>query len=190
LDRRFHASPLVSTDHASGSAKVARHLVGLGHRRLAYLSGPQNTEVGRQRLEGFSGQIKALQVAHPDLVLTTRQGQFDYESGEQIAAALLGLPAAERPTGIAAASDQMAIGVLRAARDLGLEVPGDVSVAGFDDITLASLTVPRLTTIAQPTQALSREVVNQILQDGAGAGQDAYIEGELIVRGSTAAPFG
>ncbi|WP_299678728.1 LacI family DNA-binding transcriptional regulator [uncultured Roseobacter sp.] len=182
LDRRFHSSPLVSTDHAKGSERGAAHLIGLGHRRLAYLAGPQNTEVGRQRRLGFERCV-----ARAGLSLEVREGLFDYESGEQMARALLSGPAPQRPTAIAAASDQMAIGVLRAARDMEIPVPEALSVVGFDDITLAALVVPRLTTIAQPTERLAKEAVRRVLMDGEAPAQDALIQGELVIRGSTAA---
>ncbi|WP_298920403.1 LacI family DNA-binding transcriptional regulator [uncultured Roseobacter sp.] len=187
VDRRFHACPLISTNHVIGASKVASHLVNLGHRRLAYLSGPQNTEVGRQRLQGFKTQFERHQKQDASLSLVTREGQFDYESGEQHARDLLAGPKHTRPTAIAAASDQMAIGVLRAARDMEISVPEELSVTGYDDITLASLVVPRLTTLAQPTMALAAEAVTQILQDADVALTDALVEGELIIRGSTAA---
>lgn len=187
LDRRFHASPLVSTDHAKGSDCAAEHLIGLGHTRLAYLAGPQNTEVGRQRRVGFEQCVTRHQTKNPDLSLNVLEGHFDYESGEQMARKLLTAPPDIRPTAIAAASDQMAIGVLRAARDMDIAVPEALSVMGFDDITLASLVVPRLTTISQPSALLAKEAVRQVLLDGDAQTYDALIEGELVVRGSTAA---
>lgn len=184
LDRRFHASPLVSTDHAEGSEKAAAHLIDLGHTRIAYLAGPQNTEVGRQRRIGFERCIIRHQGDTPGLSLRVLEGHFDYESGEQMARHLLA--SSDRPTAIAAASDQMAIGVLRAARDMEISVPDTLSVVGFDDITLASLVVPRLTTIAQPTELLAQEAVRQVLTETDGPLKDALIKGELVARGSTA----
>ncbi|WP_195818867.1 LacI family DNA-binding transcriptional regulator [Roseobacter sp. MH60115] len=188
LDRRFHASPLVSTDHAHGSESAAEHLISLGHRRMAYLAGPQNTEVGRQRRLGFARCVARHQTATPGLSLNILEGHFDYESGEHMARRLLAAPPDIRPTAIAAASDQMAIGVLRAARDMDIAVPETLSVMGFDDITLASLVVPRLTTISQPSALLAKEAVRQVLLDGDAPTNDALIEGELVIRGSTAAP--
>lgn len=188
LDRRFRSSPLVSTDHAKGSEQVAAHLIRLGHRRIAYLAGPQNTEVGRQRRLGFARSIAQARAAGPTVSLQILEGLFDYGSGEQMARHLLSAPASERPTAIGATSDQMAIGVLRAARDMDIPVPGALSVVGFDNITLATLVVPRLTTIAQPTELLTREAVRQVLAEGDAPITDALIPGELIVRGSTATP--
>lgn len=186
LDRRFADCPLVSTDHFAGSAKMAQHLFELGHRRIAYLSGPRNAEVSRLRLSGFVTRMDALGTVSDPVELTAHEGAFDYESGERLARRLLAPPPSERPTAIATASDQMAIGVLRAATDMGLSVPAELSVAGFDDITLAALVVPRLTTVAQPTDALARNAVTQLLCDGDAALSDVSIEGELVIRDSTA----
>ncbi|MEM9343219.1 MAG: substrate-binding domain-containing protein, partial [Pseudomonadota bacterium] len=184
IDRRFLNFPLVGTDNAKASAKLATYLVSLGHRRLAYLAGPQSTEVGRQRLEGFKTQFETHRLQNPDLSLSVHEGSFDYDSGEHLARTLLLLPKAERPTAIAAASDQMAVGVLRAARDMDIAVPQAVSVAGFDNITLASLVVPRLTTVAQQTELLAKDAVRRVLDDESGD-DDALIDGELVIREST-----
>lgn len=184
VDRRFHSFPLIGTDNATASAKLSTYLISLGHHRIAYLAGPQSTEVGRQRLEGFREQFDTHRLQNPDLRLTVHEGQFDYDSGELLARSLLLMPISERPTAIVAASDQMAIGVLRAARDMDIAVPRALSVAGFDDITLASLVVPRLTTVAQQTEKLANEAVKRVL-DGQAPGNDAMVDGDLVVREST-----
>ncbi len=187
LDRRFDCFPLITTDHFNGSACIADHLFGLGHRRIAYIAGPRATEVGRLRQEGFVSRIRALNRQGGNISLTVHDGQFDYESGAEIGRRILTMPIAARPTAIAAASDQLAIGVLRAAGDLKLEVPGDLSITGFDDIELASLVVPRLTTIRQPTGLLARTAVEYLFCREAGQGEQAFA-GDIIVRGSTGAP--
>jgi LacI family transcriptional regulator len=189
LDRRLHNFPLISTDHAEGSAQIADHLFALGHRRIAYIAGPQETSVGRARLAGFQTRIDQLQQRDPVLSLTTHEGHFGYQAGEDIARLIFAGPAAARPTAIATASDQLAIGVLRCARDMGIDVPGDVSVAGFDDIELAALVVPRLTTLRQPTARLAEKAIAALF----GAPEDmvdVLLPGELIVRRSTGAPKG
>ncbi|WP_375230139.1 LacI family DNA-binding transcriptional regulator [Roseobacter sp. S98] len=188
VDRRLGTFPLVGTDNASSSAKMATYLISLGHTRIAYLAGPQSTDVGRQRLEGFRDQFDIHKLQNPALNLSVYEGQFDYDSGEHLARSLLLEPAGQRPTAIVAASDQMAIGVLRAARDMDIAVPEAVSVAGFDDITLASLVVPRLTTVAQQTELLARDAVQRVLEDDNGDRGDVLIDGDLVVRGSTGRP--
>ncbi|MCK7611771.1 LacI family DNA-binding transcriptional regulator [Roseibium sediminicola] len=185
LDRRFGTYPLVATDHFNGSQKIADHLVGLGHRRIAYIAGPQSMEVARQRRDGFVARIEALSTPDDPISLTIHEGQFDYDSGEEIGRAILkDAPAGTCPTAIAAASDQQAIGVLRCARDLKLAVPQDLSVTGFDDITLASLVVPRLTTLRQPIERLATSAVERIFAGDQAS--DEAIAGEVVVRESTA----
>lgn len=184
LDRRFADFPLISINHAEAAALVADHLYGLGHRRIAYIAGPADTEAGRARREGFVNRIQALDAR---VNLEIFSGRFDYESGEVIGRRLLAQPYWKRPTAIAAASDQQAIGVLRTARDLGIDVPGELSIAGFDDIHLANLVVPRLTTVRQPTDQLARRAV-ELLLDRVEEPRDEAMSATLIVRGSTGAP--
>ncbi|MCV0426035.1 MAG: LacI family transcriptional regulator [Roseibium sp.] len=186
LDRRFGAYPLIATDHYDGSQKIADHLYELGHRRIAYIAGPLSMDVARRRREGFVSRIKMLSTAEDPIELSVHEGQFDYDSGEDIGRKILSeTPVGKRPTAIAAASDQQAIGVLRCARDLKLDVPGDLSVAGFDDITLASLVVPRLTTLRQPIEALAASAVDQIFETKTSS-DDKAIAGNVVKRESTA----
>jgi LacI family transcriptional regulator len=187
IDRRFSKFPLVSTNHVTGAAFVADHLFELGHRRIAYIAGPQNTEVGRLRRQGFVDRLKALDVAKDPVELQVHSASFDYASGEKVARDILSVKAVRRPTAIAAASDQLAIAALRVARDLKLEVPKDLSIAGFDDISLAELVVPRLTTVRQPTDMLARRAVEIVFEGNAKIKGDT-IEGELVIRDSTSVP--
>ncbi|MET1412160.1 LacI family DNA-binding transcriptional regulator [Roseibium sp. HPY-6] len=188
LDRRFGNYPLIATDHYDGSQKIADHLHALGHRRIAYIAGPLSMDVAQSRREGFVKRIEALSTPDDPIELTVHEGQFDYDAGEELGRTILANASANaRPTAIAAASDQQAIGVLRCARDLKLDVPKDLSVAGFDDITLASLVVPRLTTLRQPIEALALAAVEQIFET-MSASNDKAIAGEVVLRESTASP--
>ncbi|OWV87488.1 LacI family transcriptional regulator [Rhizobium sp. R635] len=184
LDRRFGAFPLVSTNHAQAAALIADHLYELGHRHIAYIAGPPDTEAGRMRREGFVGRIDRFGKTGEPVELEIAYGKFDYESGERIARDLLSRPPQDRPTAIAAASDQQAIGALRAARDLKIDVPRKLSVTGFDDISLANLVVPRLTTIRQPADMLARRAVGLLLEDPSDR-RDEMVDGSLVVRGSS-----
>lgn len=184
LDRRFGSYPLISTDHAQAASLVVDHLYELGHRRISYIAGPPETEAGRMRQKGFVTRVQQLSEAGEKIELEIVTGRFDYESGERAARGLLARKAGDRPTAIAAASDQQAIGALRAARDFKVDVPGELSVTGFDDITLARLVVPRLTTVRQPTEQLAERAVERLLaQDPSD--EDETVEGSLVVRGST-----
>ncbi|WP_310619927.1 LacI family DNA-binding transcriptional regulator [Flexibacterium corallicola] len=186
LDRRFGECPLIATDHFEGSRQIAAHLYALGHRHIAYIAGPQSMETARQRREGFVSQIEELTSLEDPIKLEIYEGQFDYDSGEDMARTIFNNgDKSLRPTAIAAASDQQAIGVLRCARDLNLSIPKELSVTGFDDISLASLVVPRLTTLRQPIERLAKYAVKRVL-DGSAEKLDEKLLGDLVERESTA----
>ncbi|MCW1404490.1 substrate-binding domain-containing protein [Novosphingobium sp. MW5] len=109
---------MVSTNHAQAAALIASHLFELGHRRIAYVAGPPDTEAGRARRKGFVTRMKQLS---DEVELEVFFGKFDYESGEKIARDLLRARLRIASTAIAAASDQQAIGHRRAARDLNVD---------------------------------------------------------------------
>ncbi len=184
LDRRLGKFPLVSVDHMHAAALVADHLYELGHRKIAYVAGPRETTAGRMRQEGFINRINELNAGGDAMETEVVPGRFDYESGEQAARALLERAPDKRPTAIAAASDQQAIGALRVARDFKVDVPGELSVTGFDDISLANLVVPRLTTVRQPTDELAKRAVTRLLNPTLPS-SDETVECTLVVRGST-----
>lgn len=186
VDRRFGNYQLIATDHKSASALVADHLYELGHKHIAYISGPSSTEVGRHRRAGFCNRIKQIMDNDKQVELTVVEGRFDYASGEKLARALLTSTTTPPPTAIAAASDQQAIGALRTARDLGILIPDALSIAGFDDIDLARLVVPRLTSISQRVDQIAKNSVHAILNAETSDNQDISIAADLVVRNSTA----
>ena len=186
LDRPLAEMNAIALDQGKSSALAADHLVELGHRKIAYIAGPHDIQTSIERESGFSNRIAELQSKNDSIELTIFRGQFDYASGEAIARDILSLEQSKRPTAIAAASDQQAIGAIRAATDMGVLVPNDVSVIGFDDIVLAELLVPRLTTIRQPVYDMVIEALDQILGRDDSICNQRYM-GELIVRSTTAA---
>ncbi|WP_018689315.1 LacI family DNA-binding transcriptional regulator [Ahrensia kielensis] len=184
VDRRFQNYPLISTNHAEGSAQLAKHLIDLGHKNIAYISGPLNTRVGRARKIGFEEYFARELEGVSDVSLSFYEGHFDYQSGEDIARRILSEYPDKRPTAIAAASDQIAIGVMRAARDLEIAIPDQLSVTGFDDINLASLVVPRLTTLRQPIAEIASAAVAAIMAESL-VFEDVELRGDIVKRGST-----
>jgi LacI family transcriptional regulator len=150
----------VSSDNVGGARLAVRHLYGLGHRRIATIAGPENHKPGADRLVGFRAELQALGIERrPEYELI---GDWYTESGERAMQALLALP--EPPTAVFAAADLMAVGAMKAARDAGLDVPADLAVVGFDDIQLASLLHPALTTIHQDKVGLGRAAARAILE--------------------------
>lgn len=145
----------VVADHFSGGLLATRHLLTLGHRRIACIAGPAGLSSSTQRLAGYR---KALQEAGvrpaEDLV---RHGDFHPESGWAAARRLL--RGARPPTAVFACNDMMAVGVLRAANELGRSVPRELAVVGYDDIELSRYTIPPLSTVAQPKREMAREAL-------------------------------
>ena len=161
VDQDVDGVDVIATDHEAGAREIVEHLAGLGHRRIACIAGPQTAF--RQRLAGYRSIVEPLLIQdgvedRDDYVRIEPMGE---QRGFDSAHLLLDLPIP--PTAIFAASDQQAVGVLRACADRDLRVPRDISVVGFDDIPLAELLQPRLTTVRQPTAELGRLAVERLL---------------------------
>ena len=183
VDIRRSNYPRIPVDHYAGAGLAARQLLQLGHERIAYTGGPNDSPVSRERRSGFLDTLVAAGI-QPEIA----EGHFDYQSGEILGKRLLTRPENTRPTAIATASDQQAIGLIRAATDLDLRVPDNVSIVGFDDIPLASLVTPRLTTISQPVEQIAARAVACTIGDNAPPVTDELLDAILVIRNSTAAP--
>lgn len=182
--------PTVSIDDIAIATLATEHLLTLGHTRIGHIGGAPEFDADfhlpRQRQQGYEEALRAADlVPDPRIV---RNADFTTEGGYRAAKQLLGLPARERPTAIFAASDEMAIGAMLAARDLGLEVPGELSVVGVDDHDLAEFF--GLTTVAQFPREQGAHAVSMLLEElESGAPQlDSLMKFELRVRSSTIRP--
>jgi LacI family transcriptional regulator len=178
---------VVMSDNEGGAAAAVRHLHDLGHRRIATVTGMLDSRPGSDRLRGYRRAVQELGLAYRDDYVT--YGDFYAESGRAAAEHLLALP--EPPTAMFAASDLMAIGAIRAAAEVGLRVPGDFSVVGFDDIQLAPHVNPPLTTMRQDKLGLGFAAADALVARVAGAGDRPplrTLDVELVVRGSTVPP--
>lgn len=173
----------VFIDNESAAAAMTRHLLALGHRRIAFIAGHPGYATSARRMRGFVSALEAAKVElDPALI---RPGIYDFASGQAAAAALLALP--EPPSAIFAANDDMAAGALATAHRLGVKVPDRLSIAGFDDTALAPVVWPALTTIRQPVRRLGFEAADLLFAAIAG-GQQRQIDYELVVRDTTAPP--
>jgi LacI family transcriptional regulator, repressor for deo operon, udp, cdd, tsx, nupC, and nupG len=161
--------PTVSIDNISSARKATEHLIGLGHRRIAHLTGPMDVILSRDRLRGYY-QALAQHDIDVDAALV-QEGDFSFESGYNVTLKLLALE--KPPTAIFAANDAMAIGAIKAVRHRGGRVPDDVAVVGFDDIQMASIFEPGVTTIAQPMFDIGKQAMKLLLQ---------LIDGEEVER--------
>jgi LacI family transcriptional regulator len=177
----------VASDGADGARRAVRHLHELGHTRIATIAGLPWTKPGGDRLAGFRAELEELGLACPPEYV--QEGDFYIETGTACARALLERD--ERPTAIFAASDLMAAGAAQAVREAGLRVPGDVSIVGFDDVQLAQLLDPPLTTVRQDRAGLGAAAAGALLElveDPEAAPPARTLPVELVVRGSTAPP--
>lgn len=179
--------PTVGSNNWNGGLLAARHLLSMGHRRIAVISGPQNVLCSQARLAGFrSAHEEAGIPVDPDLV---RYGTFHIDAGYQYGLELL--DRSDRPTAIFAGSDLQAMGVLRAARRLGLSVPEHLSVVGYDNVPMASWIDPALTTVNQPLHNMAGTATRMLLDLAQGtklASSRIDLVTELVIRESTAPP--
>jgi LacI family transcriptional regulator len=176
----------VGCTNFAGGLSATQHLLDLGHRRIAYLGGPATTAVNQARMQGFRAAMEAAGVPVPPEYVRT--GGFCYPHGLQEGAAVLDLD--PTPTAVFAAGDESALGAIQAARARGLRVPEDLSVVGFDDTELATMTSPQLTTVRQPLREMGAVALRTALRLAAGEKIDSrHVElaTELVVRGSTRA---
>lgn len=173
----------VEVDQELGARLAVRHLLGLGHRDIAHLTGALRTFDARARVDGWRAELAA---AGAEGVLL--EGDFSAESGFRLAHELCEHESGP-PTAVFAGNDQMAMGVLAAFAERGVRVPQDVSVVGFDDMKGAGYLVPALTTVRQDFAHLGRSAIELLMRmlDGAPP-QRQHLTPRLVVRRSTAAP--
>ncbi|MBR0795578.1 LacI family DNA-binding transcriptional regulator [Bradyrhizobium jicamae] len=188
VDRLIADHPGVAADHRGGARLAVDYLAGLGHRRIACIAGPAGSRPAEDRLQGYLDVMKTLRNDSEPLFV---HAAFDFESGRAAGTHLLARPRDERPTALFASSDQQAIGCLRAARDLGIQVPAELSVVGFDGIPLSNLIAPRLTTVVQPMREIADAAISSLLgrRTMPPVGTPDLFQCELAVRESSAAPF-
>jgi LacI family transcriptional regulator len=172
-------------DDAAAAADVADHFWNLGHRRFGLVGGPFNHGAARTRREGYIGRLHQLD---PSIIVSEADGGFDFEQG--IAAGRELLAARRYPTAIFAANDDSAAGVMAACRELALDVPGDVSIIGFDDSWVAKSVWPYLTTIHQPISEMAHAATCMLLDRSIGAGdtKTQQLDYRLIARASAGSP--
>ncbi|MEF3303839.1 LacI family DNA-binding transcriptional regulator [Paenibacillus sp. GYB003] len=179
----------VVVDDFAGGRMAAGHLTALGHRRMAVLAESPKLSSSRERIRGFREGLGEAGVELPDAAVVTCGGQPPVAEGKRRASELL--RSGDRPTAIFCCNDLLAIGTLQAAKEAGLSVPGDVSVVGFDNTILASVTDPPLTTVAQPIERMGQLAVDLLIRRLANETDEpprTVLQPELVVRESTAAP--
>lgn len=179
--------PSIGSANWNGGYLATRHLIELGHTRIAAITGPDDMLCSTARYSGYRAALNAAGMEVPDEFV--RAGEFNYDDGVENGRALLGLE--NRPTAIFASSDLQAIGVYEAARQAGLTIPDDLSVVGYDDLKTATWAGPPLTTVHQPIVEMAEEAARLVLRLRAEPKSDNLrldLATSLVVRSSTAAP--
>ncbi|MFH1446166.1 MAG: LacI family DNA-binding transcriptional regulator [Chloroflexota bacterium] len=181
---------VVLLDNEQAGYDATQHLIELGHTRIACITGPNHLSPSMQRVEGFRRALREHQIpCDPEMILP---GDFRFQSGEAVITRLLAYQSP--PTAVFVLNDMMAIGAMTAVRKHGFNVPGDISIVGFDDIELASAVTPALTTIAQPMGEIARHTTDLLISRLQGDQEDAkkriVLSARLVIRDSTAARKG
>lgn len=180
--------PSIGATNWHGGLAATRHLVELGHTRIGAISGPSRMMCSRARVDGYRAALETAGLpVDPALI---RPGNFHHESGYRAGLELLRSP--DRPTAVFAGNDLQALGLYEAARELGLRVPEDLSVVGFDDLPVARWVGPPLTTVRQPLTEMAEAAARLVLELGRreqpAAGTRMELATRLVVRSSTGAP--
>jgi LacI family transcriptional regulator len=186
FDREYTDVDAILLDNVRGGYDATRHLIELGHRRIACIGGPDAKNRSHHRTHGYEKALSDAGIhVDPDLI---QAGDWTYASGQQSAHHLFELAAP--PTAIFASNDMMAIGAIMFLHQRGLRVPYDVSVVGFDNVELSAFSWPPLTTLATPIpgvgQRLCQLLLDRIQRRLPSEPQRFTVQGELVVRGSTA----
>jgi LacI family xylobiose transport system transcriptional regulator len=180
--------PSIGATNWQGGLAATRHLVELGHRRIGAISGPSRMMCSRARVDGYRAALETAGVPFdPHLIKT---GDFHHEAGYRLGLELLRRP--DRPTAIFAGNDLQAVGIYEAARELGLRIPEDLSVVGFDDVPVARWVGPPLTTVRQPLMEMGEAAARMVLglgrEEQPSAGTRVELATSLVERSSTAPP--
>ncbi|MFF4835458.1 LacI family DNA-binding transcriptional regulator [Streptomyces sp. NPDC001315] len=184
LDLRL---PRVTVDNYDGGRAGTHHLIEAGHRRIAYIRGEDDHESTELRYRGYADALRLAGI-QPDPALVA-SSNFNHQGGVYAATKLL--TAEQRPTAIVAGADLIALGALSAARTLGLSVPDDLSIVGFDDLPQAAHSAPPLTTVRQPLQEMGRagtRALMSLIAHQPLATDDIRLATKLVLRGTTATP--
>ncbi|MGH2562446.1 MAG: LacI family DNA-binding transcriptional regulator [Thermomicrobiales bacterium] len=184
---RAHDNPThwVDADAAGGMVRSVEHLLALGHQRIAFLSGPPNLMLARLQEEGYRRALAQHGLTpREDLVAV---GDYSFEAGQRLAQALMARP--QPPTAFVCGDDMTALGTMRGVRELGHQIPEDVSIAGFDDVILAHYATPALTTVRQESykkgQIAAQTLITVIAGSHAAGPCQIVLPTDLIIREST-----
>lgn len=177
----------VQFDHLGGARAAVRHLIDLGHQRIAHIAGPASRVTGRQRRDGYAAALRERGIPVDERLVA--EGDYSFESGR----ALLEILWRQRPTAVFVGGDVMALGAMRAGRDLRLRVPEDLSIVAFGDPDAVRFATPGITTVDLPVAEAGRLATEMVLRrvgdaDGGESRKVVLLEPTLVVRETSAPP--
>jgi LacI family transcriptional regulator len=188
LGHHLFDRPQVNIDNNQATRDMTSYLIDLGHQRIGYIKGPSGLTTSKLRLQGYQQALTDHGVSFdPALII---DGDFTYESGERAAEQLLNCP--DKPTAIFASNDVAAIGCMASLKERGINIPGQMTVVGFDNIPSTRYVDPRLTTVDVPMRAMGAEGVRQIIRviNLESVERLHLLPHRLIIRGSSGPPQG
>lgn len=179
--------PFVSGDDYPGAFRMTEYLIGLGHRQIGFLVGPRNMRASADRLAGFKAALAAHTLPLSEDMI--RSSEWTFDGGYTQTRLLMECPT--RPTAIFAGNDEAALGAIYAAQEMGLRIPGDLSICGYDDLVLSKNIWPGLTTVHQPAEELlesATRLLIKILKGEQLEESTIFFPSQLVIRGSTSVP--
>lgn len=179
--------PSVIIDNFSAEVESVDHLCSLGHQRIGFMTGLEDSDVGKNRYEGYKNGLQKHGIGVDETLVF--RGNFTYGSGVSGIEYFLSLESSQRPTAIICANDSMALGAMSSLHKAGLTVPDDLSVIGFDDIDIASQVTPPLTTVAVPVEEIAARafaMLKALIEGQPLENRHVALPAHLVVRGSTA----
>ncbi len=187
MDRRINIDnvPKVYTDNEAGMYEMVEYLIKQGHRKIAYISGPKYNSSSEQRLKGYTTALSDAGIPVEDSLI--REGDYQIESGHQYITELL--DQGREFTAVACANDMMAVGALEGLKSRGIKIPEEISITGYDDILMATVTSPKLTTVAQPKYemgCIAAELLIKLVKGQRISQNEVILQSKLAIRESVA----
>ena len=179
-------APFVRTDDVNGEKKAVNYLIGLGHKKIAHISGPFYADTAMKRIQGYSAALRENNIPY-DARYLVEASLYEEQNGYIACQKLLDLPKEDMPTAITTANDLLAIGAMRAIHDRGMKIPDDISLVGYNNIWVSKLLYPALTTIHSPLFEMGRkafEVLYAMLNGEDNIEQRNIFDTELVIRES------
>ncbi|MCE7796762.1 LacI family DNA-binding transcriptional regulator [Sphingobium sufflavum] len=175
---------LVQSDDRDAVRRAVEYLIGQGHRRIGLVEGPEGFRSAMERCAGWKDAMNAHGLDCDDTLMA--RGNYTFETGREAGIALL--TGAEPPTAIFASNDVMAAGVVQVALERGINIPGDLSVVGFDDTAIAAVISPPLTTVRWPIRLMAQSAARKLIYPEAASKEQSQFATEFVPRASTASP--